>query len=124
MSLRKADGPLAVQVPSPASDRPSWLGVGAIAAAGFLIGVAWARLAGVRPGPSVPEAASASASAGEPPAPGVATSVSAPVVLTAPAPGPGASPPAAAVAPAGGVRVSVARGMVFACKTPSGDSLK
>ncbi len=123
MSFRKADGPLAVQVPSPAADRPSWLGVGTIAAAGFLIGVAWPRLAGLRPGASVPDGASASVcGAVRPEASGV-SSVSAPVVLTAPRAA--VAPPAAAAATAaGGVRVSVARGTVFACKTPSGDSLK
>ncbi|HEX4627302.1 MAG TPA: SH3 domain-containing protein [Gemmatimonadales bacterium] len=47
--------------------------------------------------------------------------MSAPVVLTAPARAPVTS---AAVAPPGGVRVSVARGAVFACKTPSGDTLR
>jgi SH3 domain-containing protein len=121
MSSRKADGPLAVQVPSPGSDRPSWIGVGAIAAAGFLIGVVWPRLAGVRPGPSVPEAVTASSGASEAPASSVATTVSAPVVLAAPARAPVAS---AAVPPSGGARVSVARGAVFACKTPSGDTLR
>jgi hypothetical protein len=124
MSLRKADGPLAVQVPSPGSDRPSWIGVGAVAAAGFVIGVVWPRLAGVRPGPSVPEPATASASAMDPAPSGAAASVSAPVVLIAPTRA-SAVPvaPAAAASPAGG-RVSVARGTVFACKTPSGDTLR
>ncbi len=123
MSLRKADGPLAVQVPSPGSDRPSWMGVGAVAAAGFLIGVLWPRLAGVRPGPSVPEATTASAATVESAPSAVASTVSAPVVLQAPA---RASAPAAATAaaPAAGARVSVAKGTVFACKTPSGDTLR
>src|SRR5580692_10159420 len=51
MPLRKADGPLTVHVPPPGADRPSWMGVGAIAVAGFVIGVAWPRLAGIRLGP-------------------------------------------------------------------------
>jgi hypothetical protein len=125
MSFRKADGPLAVQVPSPGSDRPHWLGVGVIAAAGFVIGVAWPRLAGVRPGPSVPEAASASSAVNEPPVASAPSTVSAPVVMTAP--GRTAAAPTGAVAPpasAQAVRVTVARGAVFACKTPSGDTLR
>jgi hypothetical protein len=132
MPLRKADGPLMVQLPSPAQDRPSWLGVGVVAAVGFVVGVAWPRLAGVRLGPSVPDSPAASASEGEPPAavgsvPAVKSSV--PVALPAPvapssltsstAAGAVASPPSP-----GGVRVSVARGAVFSCKTASGDSLK
>ena len=55
MVFRKADGPLSVQIPRPAADRPSWSRVGVIAAVGFIVGVAWPRLAGVRLGPSVPE---------------------------------------------------------------------
>lgn len=125
MSLRKADGPLAVQVPSPGSDRPHWLGVGAIAAAGFVIGVAWPRLAGVRPGPSVPEANSASSAASEPPVASVPSTVSAPVVMTAPARAAASmTGPVAAAASTPAVRVTVARGAVFACKTPSGDTLR
>ena len=46
MLSRKADGPLTVQIPGPAEDRPSWTKVGVIAAIGFLVGVAWPRLAG------------------------------------------------------------------------------
>jgi hypothetical protein len=41
----------------PAEDRPSWSKVGVITAIGFLVGVLWPRLAGVRMGPAVPEAA-------------------------------------------------------------------
>lgn len=63
MFSRNADGPLVVQVPGPAQDRPSWKRVGIIAATGFLIGIAWPRLAGVRLGPSLPDVPSASASA-------------------------------------------------------------
>jgi hypothetical protein len=124
MSLRKADGPLAVHVPSPGSDRPSWLGVGGIAAAGFLIGVAWPHLAGIRPGPSVPEGPTASASAVEPP-PSAVASVTAPVVSSASGRPPSLPPAVAPVAAApAGVRVTVAHGNVSSCKTNSGDVLK
>src|SRR5579863_10221820 len=67
MFSRKLDGPLTVQVPSPAQDRPAWRVVGMIGAVGFVVGIAWPRLAGVRLGPNLPAdtvpAASTSASA-------------------------------------------------------------
>jgi Bacterial SH3 domain len=126
MPLRKADGPLTVHVPSPGDDRPSWLGVGAIAVVGFVVGVAWPHLAGVRLGPSVPEGPAASASAPEPAPSGLAPAV--PAAIAAPAP-PSAAPaspvaPVAAAPGAGSRAVSVAHGSVFACKTAGGDSLK
>ena len=60
MRPRMADSPLIVQMPKPAEDRPSWTKVGVITAIGFLVGVLWPRLAGVRMGPAVPEASPAS----------------------------------------------------------------
>jgi hypothetical protein len=141
MPLRKADGPLTVQVPSPGQDRPSWLGVGTVAVVGFVVGVAWPHLAGVRLGPSVPDSttASASASEGEPAAPGAASrppvasavpvalptrvAPSSPVVPSALAASPSGATPGSPASP-GAVRVSVAHGTVFSCKTASGDALK
>ncbi len=138
MPPRKADGPLAVQVPSPGQDRPSWLGVGAIAVVGFVVGVAWPRLAGVRLGPSVPDSPAASASEGEPPAAGVASppavapavpaAMPSPVAPSPPvaASGPGSSSPSPSGLPSAsaGVRVSVAHGAIISCKTAAGESLK
>ena len=125
MSLRKADGPLTVQLPSPGDDRPSWLGVGAIAVVGFVIGVAWPRLAGVRLGPSLPDATSATAADSSASAvgshAGAAPAVPAALPATVAAPAP--APPHAAVG-SGGPRIAVAHGAVFACKTASGDILK
>ena len=78
--MRK-DGPLAVDVPAPDRDSPGWVKVGVIAAVGFVIGIAWPRVVGVKLGPNAPgetaaaaaAAASASASAarlaGHPPDP-------------------------------------------------------
>jgi Bacterial SH3 domain len=125
MPLRKADGPLTVHVPSPGDDRPSWLGVGAIAVVGFVVGVAWPHLAGVRLGPSVPEGPAASASPPEPAASGLAPAVPAAIAVPV-APSASPSPAAAAAAsPSAGSRgISVAHGAVFACKTAGGDSLK
>ena len=128
MPLRKADGPLTVHVPSPGDDRPSWLGVGAIAVVGFVVGVAWPHLAGVRLGPSVPEGPAASASAAEPAPSGLAPVVPAAIAAPAPSASPGlpsrAPAPPAAAPVAGSREISVAHGAVFACKTAGGESLK
>lgn len=60
--MRK-DAPLAVEVPSPERDNPAWVKVGVIAAVGFIVGIAWPRLVGVRLGPSAPGESAAAASA-------------------------------------------------------------
>lgn len=76
-------------MPSPAEDRPAWSRVGIIAATGFILGVAWPKLAGVHVGPNVPgdlkaqPDTAASASAAPPP--------SAAPALAAPAPAPSAA---------------------------------
>jgi hypothetical protein len=100
--------------------------VGVIAAIGFVIGVAWPRLAGVRLGPSVPEVATASAAASATPPPEAvaaqtATAPPAPPSAGVPAAVVAAVPSAAAPAPA---TVNVGRGVVFGCKSSDGDSLK
>src|SRR5437868_1033201 len=66
--MRK-DAPLVVDVPSSNRDSPAWVKVGVIAAVGFVIGIAWPKVVGVRLGPSAPgDTASASASASHAPA--------------------------------------------------------
>lgn len=71
MLSRRAGGPLLVQVPAPDEDRPQWRRVAIIATVGFVVGIVWPRLAGVRMGPSLPEvsasAAPGSTSVGQPP---------------------------------------------------------
>lgn len=125
--------PLAVEIPAPERDRPAWVKVGAIAAVGFVVGVAWPRLVGVRVGPSAPgeaaAAASASASAAaaaraaEPPtspaptakasaAPAVASAATSAASMTAPT--------NASVAPT----VSVPKGTILSCKTTDGETKK
>jgi hypothetical protein len=138
MFTRKADAPLMVQVPTAAQDRPSWMKVGVITALGFIVGVAWPRLAGVRLGPAVPESAVASSSStAAPPEPSPAPGAPASAAIPA-APAAVSTPSVAAVAPAataGGpsapaasgsapVSVSVGHGAVFACTTTDGDALK
>src|SRR5436305_15304456 len=88
---------LAVQIPSQANDKPSWVKVGVIAVVGFAVGVAWPRLAGIRPGPSAPGEATAAASAS--PARASDAPTQAPETPAAPAnvPSPSASPTEAAV---------------------------
>jgi hypothetical protein len=75
----------------PSADAPSWSRVSVIAALGFIVGVAWPRLAGVRLGPSLPDVASspvaamsANAAAGPPAA--QAVSVGAPQTVEATTP--------------------------------------
>lgn len=124
MLSRKADGPLEVQIPRPADDQPSWTRVGVIAAIGFIVGVAWPKLAGVRLGPSLPaDATSATASAAPPGAepPSGAPTQALPAAIATP------STPAVTQAPAPVATmpsVNVGHGVVFACKTSDGDSLK
>jgi hypothetical protein len=117
----KADGRLQVQIPAAADDRPSWTKVGVITAIGFIIGIAWPRVMGVRLGPSVPAdvasvAAAASAAPSEAPvAPASAPAMAAvPAAAASPSPAPAAAPP----------NVTVGHGVVFACKTSDGDALK
>lgn len=125
------DAPLAVEVPASNADKPAWVKVGVIAAVGFVIGIAWPRLVGVRLGPSAPgesttttaatanagrapEAPPASLAAKLEPATPVKTAMSAAPPVDAPA------PPAAS----GGVEISVQRGNVLSCKTSDGDTKK
>src|SRR5690348_9955155 len=114
--MRK-DGPFAVEVPAPDRDSPGWVKVGVIAAVGFVIGIAWPRVMGVKLGPNAPgeaaaaasAAASASASAARlahgPEAPPASVTKSG----VAPAVG-GSAPPSATPAPSGPPQVSVLRG--------------
>ncbi len=132
---------VAVQIPTPASDRPSWVKVGVIAAVGFVVGVAWPRLAGIRPGPSAPGEATAAATSaatagpnggvvrpGEaPPAPAAAPSSSnaALVAGSATASASGAPlPVGSGMKNASPPAVLVTRGAVLTCKTQEGESLK
>jgi hypothetical protein len=70
-----------VDIPRPADDRPAWSRVGIVGAVGFVVGIAWPRIAGFQVGPSVPgdtkaaaEAASSGGQAVVPPVPSAAPS--------------------------------------------------
>lgn len=100
-----------VQIPTAAEDRPAWSRVGIIAATGFILGVAWPKLAGVHIGPNVPgdlkaqaePAASASAVAAAPPA-----SAATPALAAATPAGSAGTP--AEAAPAASLKESVVVG--------------
>lgn len=120
-----------VHVPSGDADQPSWTKVGVIAAIGFMLGVAWPRLAGVRLGPSVPSIASTPAVAG--PSPAAPSTAPEPVPASAATPAGATSvasaPPSSLPTPgrsdvADAVGVAVAHGVISSCKTAEGDSAK
>ena len=118
--------PVTVQIPPAGADRPSWVKVGVIAIVGFAIGVAWPRLAGIRPGPSAPGESPAAASSSTPRAPEAAESAT-PVASAAPSSS--AAPPAAsgdAPVPVNNAppAVLVTRGAVMSCKTADGESMR
>jgi hypothetical protein len=111
--MAKAERPLQIDIPGPTEGRPIWSRVGIVAVAGFAIGIAWPRFAGVHIGPNAPAdarpggevVASASASA----APGMPSE--APSALAA-----GAASGAPAVeAPAAGQTVVVGAGKIQRC---------
>ena len=52
---RRSDTPLQVDIPAPSADQPPWTKVGVVAAIGFVIGVAWPRVAGFQIGPAPPQ---------------------------------------------------------------------
>jgi hypothetical protein len=125
MLSRKADGPLQVQIPRPADDHPSWTRVGVIAAIGFIVGVAWPKLAGVRLGPSLPaDATSATASAAPPGGsepPSAAPAQAVPAAMATPST---ASAPVVNVPVATMPSVTIGHGVVFSCREPDGGTLK
>ncbi|WP_437783954.1 SH3 domain-containing protein [Sorangium sp. So ce1097] len=88
--MAKRQRPLTVDIPRPGDEQPVWSRVGVIALVGFVVGVAWPRLAGVRVGPSVP---------GDPKPTAESAAASAAPAAAAAAPGtaePEAKPPEAA----------------------------
>jgi hypothetical protein len=121
---------LAIEVPTAAQDKPAWVKVGVIAVVGFVIGIAWPRLAGVRIGPNAPgeSAAAASASHGgrapdAPPASVTKQIATAPSASAAPSAG-SPLPPANTNANAAPPKITVSKGLVLTCKTTDGENKK
>ena len=99
--MGKTEHPLLVEIPRPGSEHPAWSRVGAIGLAGFLIGIAWPRIAGVRIGPSVPSDLRAQIEATAAPSGSAAAArASQAASSTAPAASPSADPSVDPAAPA------------------------
>ncbi len=102
-----------IQIPTPAEDRPAWSRVGIIAATGFILGVAWPKLAGVHIGPNVPGDLKAQPDA--PAASAAAAPPSSAPVLAAPAPSAAAAPAEGAAPSALKQTVVVGPGKITKC---------
>jgi hypothetical protein len=128
--MRK-DAPLAVDVPGPDRDSPGWVKVGVIAAVGFVIGIAWPRVMGVKLGPNAPGEAAAAAASASASAKAAGRAPEAPPASVTVGAKPGAGAPsssavvaASAVVPAGPPQITVLRGAVLTCKTTDGETKK
>jgi hypothetical protein len=108
---------LKIEVPTPEQDKPRFGRVGVIALVGFLIGILWPRLAGIKLVPSVPsegEAPAASASA-EPLASGAPPALAKTAAEPAEPPSTGPEPPAD---PSDRIRLSEAK--IVSCRDDKG----
>lgn len=115
---------ISVSIPPQGSDRPSWMRVGVLALIGFVIGVAWPKIAGVKLGPNVPSDILAASSIAGRASDGLPASVAVPAALSmAPIASVSASA-AAALAPPVPLKILVSRGQILSCKTDAGDTLK
>lgn len=52
--MARKEKPLTIDIPRPSEATPPWSRVGIIGLAGFVIGIAWPRVAGIKIGPGVP----------------------------------------------------------------------
>jgi hypothetical protein len=52
--MAKSERPLTVEIPRPGTAEPVWSRVGVIAVVGFVLGIAWPKVAGYKMGPAVP----------------------------------------------------------------------
>lgn len=114
---------LAVEIPAEGRDKPAWVKVGVIAAVGFVVGIAWPRLVGLRLGPSAPAETSASARAArapEAPPASVSAKIAASAAPSAAAPVASAAAPSHAAPPS----ITVQKGTVVSCKTTDGETKK
>jgi hypothetical protein len=111
--MAKVSAPLKVEIPRPGEDQPIWSRVGIVAALGFVLGLAWPKLAGVKIGPSVPVdlRPESSASVASAPKPSLSGAPSA----SAAAPTASASASAAPAAPANQQSVVIGPGKIVKC---------
>jgi hypothetical protein len=104
------DQPLVV-LPGNDAERPPWAKVGIIAAAGFIVGIAWPTLAGMRIAPNPPGEGGSTSTPSRP--------ATAPIASATP-PAHSAAPASSAAAPAPTASVSVGQGFILSC----GETLK
>ncbi|EYF02025.1 SH3 domain-containing protein [Chondromyces apiculatus] len=90
MATVKKERPLVVSIPRPSDEQPVWSKVGIVALIGFVVGVAWPRVFGVRIGPGVPGEGRSEAEAAATAAPAAPAPVDT-AALAAPAPAPDAA---------------------------------
>ncbi|MDC3961305.1 SH3 domain-containing protein [Polyangium jinanense] len=91
--MAKSTRPVTIERPSPADERPAWSRVGIVAAVGFVLGIAWPKLAGVKVGPNVPGDLKAQAEVTAPPTASAQAAPAAPPPTAAPTAEPAAAPP-------------------------------
>jgi hypothetical protein len=115
-----------VAVEIPENDSPAWGRVGVIAIVGFVIGVAWPKLTGVKLGPNAPnESAQAAAAAASQRAPEAPREVSLSAAATQAKPQTSAQAGAASSGPVPtSVAVTVGQGAIISCKTTDGEAKK
>jgi hypothetical protein len=105
--MASRDQPIVV-LPRTEGDRPPWAKVSLIAAAGFIIGIAWPRLAGMRIAPNPPSDGPQAAAQNH--AAAALASGSASALARA-----AAAPSAAALAAPAAVSISVGQGLILSC---------
>jgi hypothetical protein len=117
--MAKSERPLTVDIPRPGADQPVWSRVGIIGVVGFIVGIAWPRVAGFKIGPAVPAdlraqvEASASPSAPHPAA--SASGVASASPSASAAPGADGSADAEAPTPPNQEMVVVGPGKIIKC---------
>jgi hypothetical protein len=115
--MPKQDAPLKVEIPKPSDEGPAWSRVGVIAALGFLVGIAWPRLAGVKIGPSAPDDDRPKESASASPAPSAAPAAAAALVPSGqPAAAPSGPAAPGAEAPSNKQLVVIGPGTIARCR--------
>lgn len=116
----KSVPPLTVRVPTPEEDNPAWTKVAIIASVGFVVGVAWPRVAGVKLGPNAPSTSNSETAAASP-----APASSAPSSPAMEAPVAPAAPASASAAPSKTPSpFTVARGQIINCRTADSEQKK